>query len=105
MARRVSSEDIIEMNELYLKLGTYAAVARATGFSPSTVKKYIKPDYIAADARKLTKFDKVIVDLDEESKEAKRIIDLFGHKSWDLLGKLSLEEEKEIKELWEEMYI
>lgn len=105
MARRVSSEDIIEMNELYLKLGTYAAVARATGFSPSTVKKYIKPDYIAANTRKLTKFDKVIVDLDEESKEAKRIIDLFGHKSWDLLGKLSPEEEKEIEELWKEMYI
>ena len=105
MARRVSSEDIIEMNELYLKLGAYAAVARATGFSPSTVKKYIQSDYIAAGTRKLTKFDKEIVDLDEESKEAKGIINLFGHKSWDLLSKLSLEEEKEIKELWEEMYI
>lgn len=105
MARRVSSEDIIEMNELYLKLGTYAAVARATGFSPSTVKKYIKSDYIAADTRKLIKFDKEIADLDGESKEAKDIIDLFGYKSWDLLGKLSPEEEKEIEELWKEMYI
>lgn len=105
MARRVSSEDIIEMNELYLKFGTYAAVARTTGFSPSTVKKYIQPDYIAAGTRKLVKFDKEIVDLDGESKEARDIIDLFGRKSWDLLGKLSLEEEKEIEELWKEMYI
>ncbi len=105
MARRVSSEDIIEMNELYLKFGTYAAVARATGFSPSTVKKYIQTDYVAAGTRKLVKFDKEIVSLYRDSEEAKNIIDLFSHKSWDLLGKLSSEEEKEVEKLWEEMSI
>ena len=41
MARKVTEEDKILMNELYLKLKTYAAVARETGFSPTTVKRYI----------------------------------------------------------------
>ena len=37
----VEPQDIIKMNELYKELGTYAAVARKVGFSPTTVKKYI----------------------------------------------------------------
>ena len=41
----VTQADIKEMNRLYLELKTYAAVARVTGFSPSTVKKYIVPDF------------------------------------------------------------
>ena len=41
MARKVTEEDKILINELYIKLKTYAAVARETGFSPTTVKKYI----------------------------------------------------------------
>lgn len=40
MAKRLTEEDILRIKELYSKLGTYAAVARETGFSPSTVKKY-----------------------------------------------------------------
>ena len=39
--RKVSKEDIIQMNELYQKLGSYAAVAREIGFSASTVSKYV----------------------------------------------------------------
>ena len=41
MANKVTQENIIEMNEIYLKVGTYAETARRTGFSASTVKKYI----------------------------------------------------------------
>lgn len=36
---RVTKDDVIKINELYLKHKTYAAVARETGFAPSTVKK------------------------------------------------------------------
>ena len=39
--RTVQPEDIIAMNEAYLKIGTYAGVGRATGWSGSTVKRYI----------------------------------------------------------------
>lgn len=44
---RVTSEEIKEMNELYLVYGTYSAVAREVGRAPSTVKRYIDPDYIS----------------------------------------------------------
>lgn len=43
--RKVTEKDIVEINEAYLLLGTYSAAAKATGWSPSTVKKYIIPNY------------------------------------------------------------
>ena len=43
--RTVQPEDIIAINEAYLKIGTYAGAGRATGWSGSTVKRYIIPDY------------------------------------------------------------
>lgn len=42
---RVTESEIIKMNELYLQYGTYAAVAREVGRSPSTVKRYIQSDF------------------------------------------------------------
>ena len=43
---KVSQDEIIRMNELYLEYKTYAAVAREVGRAPSTVKRYIDPNYI-----------------------------------------------------------
>ena len=45
----MTQEKIIEINELYLKIKTYAGVSRAMGGSPSptTVKKYIIPNYVS----------------------------------------------------------
>ena len=60
MAKRVSDADMIQMNELYLKVKTYAEVARQTGFSPSTVKKYIIANYISQEDIEIVKFDKDI---------------------------------------------
>lgn len=45
MAKRVTEEDIKLINEAYLACGTYSGAAAATGWSASTVKKYILPDY------------------------------------------------------------
>lgn len=45
MANRVGPLDIIKMNELYLTIKTYAGVAREVGFSASTVKRYIDPNF------------------------------------------------------------
>ena len=45
MANRLTEEDKIRINELYIKYGTYAEVARQTGFSPATVRKYIIPNF------------------------------------------------------------
>ena len=57
MARRVTDRDIKLMNELYVKYGTYAAVAREVGFAPSTVKRYITPNYqpvVASNIKRVT---------------------------------------------------
>ena len=42
---KVTNSEIKLMNELYLQYHTYAAVAREVGRAPSTVKRYIDPDY------------------------------------------------------------
>lgn len=42
---RVTPEEIIKMNELYLAYHNYSAVAREVGRAPSTVKRYIDPNY------------------------------------------------------------
>ena len=45
MANKVSNNDILRINELYYADPVYSHVAKLTGFSPTTVKKYIIPDF------------------------------------------------------------
>ena len=42
MATRITPEEIVRINQLYNKYGTYAAVAREIGRSASAVAKYVK---------------------------------------------------------------
>ena len=42
MAKKITSDVIQQMLELYEELGTYSAVAKKLGVSASTVSKYIK---------------------------------------------------------------
>lgn len=42
MAKRVTPEEIVEMNRLYNQYGNYAEVGRCMGRSSSTVARYIK---------------------------------------------------------------
>ena len=41
-ARHISPEEIVEMQRLYRIHGTYAAVAKEIGRSPSSVSKYVQ---------------------------------------------------------------
>lgn len=41
MAKRVTPQEIVEMNRLYVKYGNYAEVGRKMGRSGSTVAKYV----------------------------------------------------------------
>ena len=41
-ARHISPEEIVEMQRLYRKLGTFAAVAREMGRSASAVSNYVQ---------------------------------------------------------------
>jgi transposase-like protein len=95
----VTLEDKKKMNELYLELKTYAAVARATGFSPSTVKKYIDPEYQPSAQREIKTFDKKLSVLTETE-----AIEL-SKADWDKMCELSEDEVEEIKELWGELEI
>lgn len=96
----MTQEKIIEINELYLKIKTYAGVSRAMGGSPSptTVKKYIIPNYVSKENIKKKTFQKE--DLPEFSTDIFRGVD-----NWGDLCILSNEEKEEMKELWEELIV
>jgi len=94
----VQESDIIEMNELYKKLGTYAAVAREVGFSASTVSRYIKKDFIPQENINVIKFSGQILDINsiELPKNAEE---------WKQFLRLSEEELIGCKELQKEILI
>ena len=94
MARRVSQEDIILINEAYLAAGTYSGAAAATGWSASTIKKYIIPDY---------KSDQKVEAVDIELPPLSEIADKLP--PWYDITCLTPEEEHEIKQLWKEMIV
>lgn len=91
---RVSPEDIIKFNDLYLELKTYAGVARETGFSASTVKKYIIKDYVPTENVETQKFSG---DLPEFVPET------FRKQDWGSFLDMTETEYDEVKELWKEM--
>ena len=98
MARKITAEDIQKINEIYFEVGTYAETARRTGFSPSTVKKYVQKDFSAA----VIPQDKIF------KKENIPPIDLSifqGVKNLGNLCVLSEEEFEGVKELWKEMSV
>ena len=45
-AKHITPVEVIEMQRLYAQYGTYAAVARETGRSPSTVARYVKMENV-----------------------------------------------------------
>lgn len=87
---RVSEADKKRFNELYLTLKSYAAVARETGFSPGTVKRYIVPDYVPADAREYIRFE-------GDLPEFETFESIFKIEDWAPLCELSEEEEKKLE--------
>ena len=101
MARLImTQEKIIEINELYLQIKTYAGVSRALGGSPSptTVKKYIIPNYTSQKEVSKKIFDKSSISKDFNSES-------FLIDNWGELCILSQEEKEEIKELWKELVV
>lgn len=47
-ARRVTPQEIAQMQQLYAQIGSYAAVGRVMGRSGTTVAKYVKMSAIPA---------------------------------------------------------
>ena len=90
---RVTKDDVIKINELYLKYKTYAAVARETGFASSTVKKYVDPNF-ALPKKEVKKFDKPLPTVD---------FSIFRKPDWKDFMTLTTQEFDELHELWEEL--
>lgn len=99
MANRVTAEDIKKINEIYCKEKSYAEVARQTGFSPSTVKKYVITDYVPEEELEIKRFSK------EDMPVIFGVYLFRGIDNYGELCELSEEEKKEIYELQKEVSI
>lgn len=99
MAKRLTEDDKIRINELYLKIGTYSGVAKETGFAPTTVKKYIIKDF------------KPVIEVEKKTFKTEDIPEEIDYSSFieaENLGELcelSEEEVKELEELWTELVL
>lgn len=100
MAKKVSLQDIQKINEIYYVCHNYAEVARQTGWSPATVKRYVDKNYIPVDENNIIRFDPT-VDLPKEfDTEIFKNVDNYGE-----LCTLLPQEKIEIEALWKELSV
>ena len=99
MARRVSVDDIRQMNEIYYKCKSYAETARQTGWSASTVRVYIDKNFSPVLEDKIHRFDPN-TEMPKFSTEMFEAIENYGD-----LCVLSDEEKIEIVDLWKEIVL
>lgn len=95
---RVTSEDILRMNEIYYKTRVFAEVARQTGFSASTVRKYVDVNWKPIESENIIKFD--MNDLPEFDTTCFKGIENYGD-----LCVLTEREQDEMKELLKELVV
>lgn len=95
---RVTSEDILRMNEIYYKTHVFAEVARQTGFSASTVRKYVDVNWKPVVSENIIRFE--MEDLPEFDTTCFKGVDNYGD-----LCVLTEREQEEMKELWGELSI
>lgn len=91
---KVTQEDKIKFNQLYYETKNYAEVSRRTGFSASTIRKYVDKNY-APPIKEKTKFEQ---EIPEEPFEK-----LKENNDWGKYTCLSDEEVKFLKLLWKEI--
>ena len=95
---RVTSEDILRMNEIYYKTHVFAEVARQTGFSASTVRKYVDVNWKPVVSENIIRFE--MKDLPEFDTTCFKSIDNYGD-----LCVLTEREQEEMRELWKELAV
>ena len=98
MARKVTTDDIKQFNELYYKYKSYAEVARQTGWSASTVSKYVDKNFQPVAVESIVHFDA-------------SQLPVFSTTTFETVANLgdlctmSDAEKEEIKELWKELTV
>ena len=95
---RVTSEDILRMNEIYYKTRVFVEVARQTGFSASTVRKYVDVNWKPIELDKIIKFD--LNNLPEFDTTPFKHVSDYG-----AMCILDDEEIDQIRELWKELAV
>ena len=98
MANRVTSEDILRMNKIYYQTHVFAEVARQTGFSASTVRKYVDVNWKPVELDKIIKFD--LNNLPEFDTTPFKHVSDYG-----AMCTLDDEEIDQIRELWKELAV
>ena len=98
MANKVTSDDILRINEIYYKTKVYAETARQTGFSASTVKKYVIPGWKPVATENIIKFE--LKQIPEFDGSVFKNVDNYGE-----LCVLTEQEKEEMKELWRELAV
>lgn len=92
---KVTNDDIKLMNKLYHTVyHTYAGVAREVGFAPTTVKKYIDPNWINPDEIEIQIFDRELPEFNPE---------VFRIPNWGALCLLTKQEKQDLIELQKEL--
>ena len=97
---RVTSEDILHMNEIYYKTRVFAEVASQTGFSVSTVRKYVDTKWTPVVTENVITFSMKDIPDFKEAVKCFRGVDNYGD-----LCVLTEQEREEIKELWKELAV
>ena len=92
---KITAEQKIEINNLYLKYKTYAEVGRQMGISPATVKRYVIANYTPIEEIKTIKFTGNIKPIEE-------IVFPLDKKSFKASLSLTEEELKDLEELRKE---
>ena len=95
---RVTSEDILRMNEIYYKTHVFAEVARQTGFSASTVRKYVDTKWTPVVNENIIRFE--MKDLPEFDTTCFKGVENYGD-----LCVLTEREQEEMKELSKELAV
>lgn len=93
--KRVTDKDVLNINTLFLQYKNKAEVARQTGFSASTVAKYIIPNFSISE-----------VQIESQKLEEPEIdLSIFRIDNWDQLTLLTIDENIAMKELRKEALI
>lgn len=99
MAKRLTDEDKLKINEVYYLTHNYAETARRTGFSPASVKKYVIPDFKPHSNIEITVFNEDEIPTQIDLKP------FIESENWGEFCELTKKEEKEMEELWEELVL
>ena len=97
MARRVTPEDIQQINEVYYQCKNYAKTAEITGWSAATCRKYAQHDYVPA-AQEHKTYNIQIPSIEETAK-------MLIEDSESELTLLTEEEKREVEALWPSLLV